>query len=163
MNLCGADFSFLVLYGSSPSNPLGVRQWVVCQKKWMMQRGLWVSSVGCTLVGVHTGHGDCRKIISLRLLIVVSCVSQGVYIRIVMPDIISIRVFGVPPFLECRYCAHAKKMFENHFMFKWWYFVLHCSIWGSEGFLCVLNHAFGDNCGFIWLWPPRAQLVESEF
>lgn len=145
-NLCGADFSFFVLYGSSPSNPLGSdSEWWNGYQKWMMQRGLWVSSVGCTLMGVHAGHGHCRKILSLRLLIEVSCVSQGVYIRIVMPDIISIHVFGVPPFFECRYCAHAKKkMFENHFIFKWWYFVLHCNIWGNEGFLHRLNHAFGD-------------------
>lgn len=68
-----------------------------------------MSSVGCTLVGVHTGHGDCRKMLSLRLLIVVSCVSQGIYIRIVMSDIINRHVFGVPPFFECRYCAHAQK------------------------------------------------------
>lgn len=52
---------------------------------------------GCTLVGVlNPGHGDCRKMLSLRLLLqFLLCLS--VYIRIVMPDIISIHVFGVPP------------------------------------------------------------------
>lgn len=126
VNSSSSDLSFLVLYeiwrhsSVSFTDPLGVSQWISCQKEGRMQRDLWASSVRCTLPGVpRTDHGNCRKIASLRLLRF--CVCLGVCIRIVMTEIICICVFGAPPCFECQYCACAQKMFGSHFMSKWWW------------------------------------------